>query len=302
MSCPDLNVLSLRRCRGKMETIGFVDIPTRRSISKKLFMHSFSSYLASIQSLICISVSSDLLDVSCWESISTWPMLKTLRIFACQNLSFPILGDSAFPVLDTLKLSGVQSCETIDVIWKNHAFVSRLTSVILVLLNECFDKNNILGLERHVLEVLIRKTPRAESLKIDIPQVFSGLNIPISSLTVLEQLPLRILKLDGVCLDGRGEVLPRLLEFSDLEILSLRHQEISIKDLQYIQEKMPYLRTLRVAIKSKPVVAELIVNLSQVARYRQSPPLILELNFLRKGRFSEEKDTYIGIAIKRLNT
>ncbi|KAG8705290.1 hypothetical protein FRC09_003049 [Ceratobasidium sp. 395] len=149
--------------------------------------------------------SEQILNRSCFETISTWPLLESLFItLAPYKSGYKLprkLPDGAFPSLKRLDLYSLPDYETFAKFWNISALVSKLTTVRLLPSGEmCYEKKRFNRTLLPVFTSLVKQSPHLEDLwfrALD-PNADACYSVPTSTLEVLKKLPLQRLYIGGV--------------------------------------------------------------------------------------------------------
>ncbi|KAG9105625.1 hypothetical protein FRC07_009148 [Ceratobasidium sp. 392] len=256
------------------------------------YKRTIISSLAAIQPLVSFTTSTDVLDCSCVDVISNWPLLERLEItvLPCEDYIFPELAESAFPRLKHLALHRLPNSAVFNMFWSASALVGKLESVKLIVLFDFFDINVDTGdfvIDPWSLLIsLVEKSPRLRHVWLRIFDRTAERPLLVASVLVfdvLNQLPLRTIHLEGVCLNSGDEIEHLIEVFPMLEELGLPSHRIRFTDLVEFQTKIPKLRTLRIGVELESLKLDLVPR--RIAHCRQSQLRTLELNFFRRGHF-----------------
>ncbi|KAG8741499.1 hypothetical protein FRC10_002750 [Ceratobasidium sp. 414] len=208
--CPKLQTLAIHPKSKKTEpdsnhwAIEYVSGDNKAKVEDQL-QHGLAPFINTLPPLVRFASSEEILDHTCFKTISTWPLLESLTI----NLNpykgkytLPKLPDTAFPSLKHLALYWLPSSKTFYRFWDVPGLVSKLTSVKIFPSGDlCREKEQFTRILLPILSTLAERSPHLQDLwfwAIDPDAMRAGYSIPISTLDVLRKLSLRTLYLEGV--------------------------------------------------------------------------------------------------------
>ncbi|KAG8793733.1 hypothetical protein FRC12_001816 [Ceratobasidium sp. 428] len=265
-----------------------------QSLEEKLG-HYLGYFITPFQPLVRFTSSVNILDVSSFGLVSTWPCLESFEIlFDGELLELPSFSDTAFPVLTHLGLHQVPDWTTLEDVWDNPAIVSKLTSIKLDVAESCSDFESD-PVDEIILafSILGTRSPHTQNLWLHVenPDDYSYV-MSTSDLDQLGSLPLHSLHLGGISFK-RPEDIPRYIAttFPGIKELGLPNHLIKLNELQVFRSELPLLEVLRIKFKLKTISPDFEVDLSDVPRHRNIPLHTLEANFIG----SREEETRLDI-------
>ncbi|KAG8719585.1 hypothetical protein FRC09_010924 [Ceratobasidium sp. 395] len=179
---------------------------------EKLRIHPgqcLAPFIATIPPLLSFTSSETVLPHSCFETISTWPLLESLSISLDPHKSkstLPQLPDTAFPSLKNLTLHWLPSRKAFRMFWGAPTLVNKLKSVkILLSGNLCSEREHdgFKYILKSILRTLVERSPCLENLwlrALDPDAERAWYTVPLASLEVLKKVPLKQLYIEGVVL------------------------------------------------------------------------------------------------------
>ncbi|KAG8723126.1 hypothetical protein FRC09_004638 [Ceratobasidium sp. 395] len=265
-----------------------------QSLEEKLG-HYLGYFITPLQPLVRFTSSVNILDISTFGLVSTWPCLESFEIlFDGELLELPSFSDTAFPALTHLGLHQVPDWTTLEDVWDNPAIVSKLTSVKLDVAESCSDFESD-PVDEIILafSILGTRSPHTQNLWLHVenPDDYSYV-MSTSDLDQLGSLPLHSLHLGGISFT-RLEDVPRYIAttFPGIKELGLPNHLITLDELQVFRSELPLLEVLRIKFKLKTISPNFEVDLNDVPRHRNIPLHTLEANFIG----SREEETRLDI-------
>ncbi|KAG9121256.1 hypothetical protein FRC07_002872, partial [Ceratobasidium sp. 392] len=263
-SCPNLHTLAVipssKRVAASEATSKLLEYTTDNEGNAEIDEYlklKLVPYLTMIQPLVSFTTSTDILDKSCVRVISSWPSLERLEIVVipCKDYVFPELAESVFPSLNYLALYRIPNFAMFEMFWNIPRLVGKLKSVKIIPLAGFFDIKESNDEDddswyainpQRMLAFLAQQSPSLQYIWIrtlDSDAIRTTLAVPLLTLDVLRQLPLRTLHLEGIWLNGEVDVMKYLTTtFPKLQELGLPNHSIQFTDLLEFQSKMPELR------------------------------------------------------------
>ncbi|KAG8785151.1 hypothetical protein FRC12_017921 [Ceratobasidium sp. 428] len=246
-----------------------------QSLEGKL-SHYLGYYIIIMQPLVRFTISVDIMDISCFELISTWPCLESFEL---------IFPEAAFPVLTHLGLHQVPDWAILEEVWDNPAFVGKLTSINLNLAENCVNfENDTVEDPIFAFGVVATRSPHAQNLWLHVENPDGddpAYEMSTSDLNALGSLSLRSLHLGGIEFEDAKDV-PRYVAtaFSRIKELGLPDHQVTLKELQDFRSELPLLEVLRIKLELETIAPDFEVDLNNVPRHRNLPLHTLEANFI----------------------
>ncbi|KAG8796479.1 hypothetical protein FRC12_021112 [Ceratobasidium sp. 428] len=267
-------------------------------ILEQKLSHYLGYYITTMQPLVRFASSVDIMDVSCFELISTWPCLESFELMFEQvfeqdgySLELPSFPETAFPVLTHFGLHQIPDWSILEEVWDCSALVGNLTSVKLNMAESCVNfENDTVDDPIFAFSVIATRSPNSQKLWFHVENPDGddpAYEISTSDLNALGSLPLRGLHLGGIEFEDPKAV-PRYMAatFSRIQELGLPDHLITLNELQAFRSELPLLEVLRIKIELETIAPDFEVDLSDVPRHRNIPLHTLGANFI--GNTEEE--------------
>ncbi|KAG8723123.1 hypothetical protein FRC09_004635 [Ceratobasidium sp. 395] len=226
-----------------------------QSLEEKISDH-LGYYITTMQPLVRFTSSVDVLDVSCFELVSTWPCLESFEVLFendGDSLELPNCPETAFPALTHLGLHQVPDWETLEQIWDYSVLVSKLNSVKINMAETCvnFMDESIDDLVS-AFDAIATCSPHTQNLWFHVENSdrhYPAYEMSTSDLDQLGSLPLRSLYLGGIAFENPEDVPQRIAAtFPKIKELGLPNHLITLSELQAFRSELPLLEVLRIEL------------------------------------------------------
>ncbi|KAG9087106.1 hypothetical protein FS749_003165 [Ceratobasidium sp. UAMH 11750] len=239
--------------------------------------------LVSIGPLTNFTTSDDILDASCISCIGDWPLLERLEIVVNvhDDSLLSTIPEATFPSLKHLGLYGIRDKLALNMFQNATVLLGKLNSVKLIPPNGPYVFQEALPPVLQLLSVFAKHGPRIQNLWLRVCDPdHLHFATPISALSVLRQLPLQVLYIEGIYLTGCNNVSEWLITaFPALRELGLPSHCVRFADLQEFRDNMPKLQLLSLGFEPKLLLPDSDTSLNDVERHCQSSLHTLEVAF-----------------------
>ncbi|QRV90301.1 hypothetical protein RhiJN_18319 [Ceratobasidium sp. AG-Ba] len=248
-------------------------------------------FISSMRPLASFTISSDMLNATCWETVSNWPTLESFEvIFTNRAFAFeiPRVSESAFPAISRLGVYGIPEQTVLRRFWDIPSLVSKLRTVKLYLPSTFFNReSDAAAVLMTMFDLIARHSPDIQSLWIATISPLSQFRdevtykVSTGALGKLEKLPLRKLRLDGMIIHPATQ-LPEYIAstFPELIELGLPSQRILLTELGDFSARLPHLELLHIEPLTQIAWSNNTVELEKIPRHRARPLHTLEANFM----------------------
>ncbi|KAG8785149.1 hypothetical protein FRC12_017919 [Ceratobasidium sp. 428] len=265
--------------------------------------HHLGYYITNMQPLVRFTSSFSVLDVACFELISTWPLLESFEVLFEHDgdlFELPTFPETVFPVLTHFGLHQVPNWAILEEVWDHPALVGKLTSVKLNMAESCvnFVDDSVDDLVS-AFDVIATCSPHTQNLWFHVENSdrhYPAYEISTSDLDQLGSLPLHSLHLGGISFEDLDDV-PRhiVTTFPGIKELSLPQHLVTLNELQAFRSELPLLEVLRIELDLETISPNFKVDLNDVSRHRNTPLHTLEANFIGN---TEEESTLDILSMK----